>query len=158
MGANYLSYVKSIATFVLTFLGYIISILDSVWWKLDRWVLGLKRDVSRDHLLKYLYQIFSCWILIPNLSMTASGIQKTGLTLNNRSSWPNRLKPAMPNWKRRKRIQLKQLQFGSILKRLRGICPLNAESMGYSVRILAPNHFSETTFIIKLLKVYIRTV
>ena len=83
------------------------------------------------------YQIFSCWILIPNLSMTASGIQKTGLTLNNRSSWPNRLKPAMPNWKRRKRVQLIQLQFGSI----DGL-----------FRILAPNHFSETTFIIKLKK------
>ena len=30
MGAKYLSYVKSIATFALTFLGYIISVLASV--------------------------------------------------------------------------------------------------------------------------------
>ena len=30
MGAEYLSYVKSIATFALTFYGYIISVLDSV--------------------------------------------------------------------------------------------------------------------------------
>jgi hypothetical protein len=31
MGAEYLSYVKSIATFALTFYGYIISVLASVW-------------------------------------------------------------------------------------------------------------------------------
>ena len=30
MGAEYLSYVKSIATFAPTFYGYIISVLDSV--------------------------------------------------------------------------------------------------------------------------------
>ena len=31
MGAEYLSYVKSIATFAPTFYGYIISVLVSVW-------------------------------------------------------------------------------------------------------------------------------
>ena len=31
MGAEYLSYVKSIATFAPTFYGYIISVLASVW-------------------------------------------------------------------------------------------------------------------------------
>ena len=32
MGAEYLSYVKSIATFAPTFYGYIISVLASVTW------------------------------------------------------------------------------------------------------------------------------
>ena len=47
MGAEYLSYVKSIATFAFTFYGYIISVLASVkkyfnifylyvWWILDK--------------------------------------------------------------------------------------------------------------------------
>ena len=31
LGAEYLSYVKSTATFALTFFGYIISVLASVW-------------------------------------------------------------------------------------------------------------------------------
>ena len=31
LGAEYLSYVKSIATYALTFFGYIISVLANVW-------------------------------------------------------------------------------------------------------------------------------
>ena len=48
MGAEYLSHVKSIATFALTFFGYIISVLASVLGNLR--VINLKTLSKYDHL------------------------------------------------------------------------------------------------------------
>ena len=47
MSAEYLSYVKSIATFAPTFYGYIISVLASVWGQIDRGEAGAAESKSR---------------------------------------------------------------------------------------------------------------
>ena len=46
MAAEYLSYVKSIATFAPTFYGYIISVLVSVTTQLIIFALHLKKEVK----------------------------------------------------------------------------------------------------------------
>ena len=54
MGAEYLSYVKSIATFALTFFGYIISVLASVH---HAYCLQKIQSFSKDSISLFLSQI-----------------------------------------------------------------------------------------------------